>query len=68
MLKEALREVEREQQRVGFAERPTDMEYLKNTCAARRLVFPALPVARVCYTAGCYSQMHILLVTTLSLA
>ncbi len=34
VLKEALREVEREQQRVGFAERPVDMEYLKNTCAA----------------------------------
>ena len=35
-MKEALREVEREQKRVGFAERPTDMEYLKNTCVALR--------------------------------
>ena len=32
-LKEALREVEREQKRVNFSERPVDMEYLKNTCA-----------------------------------
>ncbi len=37
VLKEALREVEREQQRVGFAERPVDMEYLKNTCGTCRI-------------------------------
>ena len=46
VLKEALREVEREQKRVNFAERPTDMEYLKNTCAMRRNALRCLVRAR----------------------
>ncbi len=37
-LKEALREVEREQKRVNFSERPVDMEYLKNTCAVPSVI------------------------------
>lgn len=55
-LKEALREVEREQKRVTFAERPVDMEYLKNTCAvhtakAAPLTAPLLDAAPMGCTA-----------------
>ena len=35
-LKEALREVEREEKRQAVSGRQVDMEYLKNMCASRR--------------------------------